>query len=84
MLDGNVNSKRNIDVLEENLLLFAQGSFGLIFKFMQNNSPVHNSRVVSQWFKDAEIDVLNCSSKSPDLNPIENIWALLSRAVYSN
>ena len=40
--------------------------------FMQEDDPVHRSRVVKKWLKDNHVPVLECPRNFPDLNPIEN------------
>ena len=35
------------------------------------------------FFSDNNIAILPWPSKSPDVNPIENVWGLLSRRVYA-
>lgn len=41
-------------------------------KFIQDNSS-HASAIVSEWFKENEIENLSWPAQIPDINPIENI-----------
>jgi hypothetical protein len=45
-------------------------------KFIQDKSPIHQSKKIEDWLADHEdeIELLPWPPKGADLNPIENVW----------
>src|SRR4029079_11192039 len=51
------------------------------WSFLQDNDPKHKSMLVRNWLFNKGIQCLDFPAYSPDLNPIENLWADLARRV---
>jgi transposase len=45
--------------------------------FMHENAPIHKAKLVSDFLAENSILALEWPAQSPDINPIENMWAVL-------
>ena len=88
-IDGTVNSHVYISILQDKLLPFFQalrddGATDIIFQ--QDNAKVHTSKLAKAWLKDSAIQngftIMELPAYSPDMNPIEELWAHLKAELH--
>ena len=77
-----MNSANYIGVLENTLLPSLHANFPdqEEFVFMHDNSVVHTSRQTQAWLEEhPELICMDWPPRSPDLNPIELVWAFMTQ-----
>lgn len=81
-VNGNMNSEKYIETLDDNLWQVVAKNFGNNpYIFQDDNAPCHRSRAVEEWKRQNEIPGLIWPPQSPDLSPIENIWLLMKNKI---
>ena len=79
---GNLNAVGYIDILGNSAVPSAHFlGYGNNFWLQDDGAPCHRARIVHEWKNDNGIQSLLWPPQSPDLNPIENLWWDIKKAL---
>ena len=83
-MEGKQNVQKYTEVLEKSFLPFLANNYHNHAIFQQDNAAINTAKLTTKWLQDHNIATLSWPAKSLELNPIENLWGILARQVYTD
>lgn len=80
-IEGKMTADIYLKILRDTMLPYAEEEMPIRWVYMHDNDPKHTAARVKNWLQQQNIDVMPWPAQSPDINPIENLWIDVKKAV---
>lgn len=84
ILIGNQCIQHYIMTMDTYLIPFAEEHYSSRWIYQQDNWSTHRAMITKDWFKEEHVVFMPWPARSPDFNPIKNIWVVLARRAYKD
>lgn len=81
-INQNMTSQVYIESVIRPIIYPLRDELGDNFIFMDDNARPHRARTVQEVLEQGDITRLDWPANTPDMNPIENMWDFVSRAIH--
>ena len=79
-IQGKVNADVYVELLRQHVVPFVHARDGI---WQQDNAPCHTAKKVKAFLAKSQVEVEQWPPQSPEMSPIENLWAILGKKMCS-